>query len=256
MSCLQIIPTQPPHPGLTFDLFQFAKRSKAVSAESGIAFSDYGRMHSFGIKGKRRQREFAPAFANNSEQLRKVLAVSAFRYCRGGRAPFPEGITLAELRSMADAKFNQWQSRRLDNFPAVEQEMVRRHIRSVERAGGYLHLHAAVAYRSWKLGYTSGQVASELQMTAPGVRLVLYRLSKIAKSLGFETAKTGKWLGKSNVRQPHVTKLPPGPELIRLHESKAYWTLARLAKRFGVRRDTVRDAYRRAKNSTKELPQS
>lgn len=246
MSCLQILPTMPPHPGLGFDEYQWQRRSKAVSAASQISFSDFDRMHAFGIKGRRRQREFTPAFANNSEQLRKVLAVSAFRYCRGGRVPVPEGITLEELRGMADAKFEQWSSRRLENMPAVEQEMVRRHVRSVEHAGGYLHLHAAVAYRSWKLGYTSGQVASELQMSAPGVRLVLYRLSLIAKELGYETAKTGKWLGKWKVRQAHITRLPPGPELIRLYENR-YWSAARLAKRFKVKKSTVQAAYRNAK---------
>jgi hypothetical protein len=79
MSCLQILPTIPPRPGLTFDEFQWQRRAKAVSAESEISFADYGRMHSFQIRGRRRAREFAPTFANNSEQLRKVLLHATIR---------------------------------------------------------------------------------------------------------------------------------------------------------------------------------
>jgi hypothetical protein len=246
MCGVTVLPMQPPRPGLGFDEFQFQKRAPAVSAKSEIAFEDYTRMRAFSIKGRRR-REYIPAFAWNNRKFCKVLAVGAFRYCHGGRVPFPEGISLAELRQWSDAKFNEWSSRRLENLPAVEREMIRRHVSSVERAGGYLHLHATVAYLSWRLGYASPAVAEQLCLAAPGVRMILYRLTAVARSLGYETFKPGKWMAGSKVRQRHITKLPPGPDLLRLHESKAYWTCRRLAKKFKVKTSTVQNAIYNAK---------
>ena len=74
-------------------------------------------------------------------------------------------------------------------------------------------------------------------------------MTKIARELGFETFKTASYLSKGHVRQKHVTKLPPGPQLIRLYESKSYWTFGRLAKRFRVKRSRVQQAIHNARKA-------
>lgn len=259
MSCSQIIPTrgvtvlpmQPPRPGSGFDEFQFQKRAPAITAKSEITFPDYSRMHAFNIKGRRR-REYIPTFAWNNRKFCKVLAVGSWRYAHG-RQPFPEGITLSELRRSADTKFNEWAARSLDSLPEAEREMVLRHVSSVERAGGWLQLHATVAYLSWRLSYVAPAVAEQLGLAAPGVRKILYRLTKVARLLGYETFKPGKWMAGSKVRQKHISKLPPGPELVRLYESSGYWSYGRLAKRFKVKTSTVQSAIRNAKRKARSL---
>jgi hypothetical protein len=250
---VQIIAAQPPHPGLGFDLHQFDRRSKAVSATSRLSFADFGSMH-VERRAAQRCKRWIPAFSKSDRQLRRVLAVGAWQYVNGGRVPVPDGLenNLAELKRITNQKFEKWTSRSLDGLSAVEQRMLQTHIYCTERAGGWLQLHATVVWLSWRLGYTSPQVATELWISAPCVRLLLYRMTRIARALGYETFRSGKWMGKFNIRQPHMVRLPPGPELIRLH-SKAYWTDGRLAKRFRVKRSTVQSAIRNARKKARGL---
>jgi hypothetical protein len=244
---VQILPPQPPRNESGYDLHQFYRRTKVVSAESQISFADYQHgMHAFNLKGKRR-REFIPAFAWNTQQLCRVIAVNAFRYVCGGRVLFPEKITLAELRRLTDEKFEQWKQRPLNDLSAVERRMIDRHIFSVDHAGGWLQLHATVAYMSWRLGYTSSQVAEQLWLTGPGVRMMLYRLTKVARALGYITFKSAAWMGANKIRQPHMVLLPPAAELLRIHESNPYWTAGRLSKRYKVQKSTVQKSILAAK---------
>jgi hypothetical protein len=246
MQGVQILPAAPPRPGLAFDLCQFWKRASAVSAESQISFNDYGRMHSV-QHAQQRYKGFIPKFASSDEKLRLVLSVAAWRYCHGGKIPYQDWVSLAELRRMADEKFKSSQARSLD-LPEAEKRMLERHLFCTAYAGGWLQRTATIAWLSWRLGYSSPAVAEQLWMQAPGVRIVLYRLNKIARSLGFETFTPKKYHSQGKVRQKHMTKLPPGPKLLRLHKANPFWTAGRLAKRFKVRRATVQNALRRAKH--------
>ncbi|MFZ0738443.1 MAG: hypothetical protein WAM96_15215 [Candidatus Acidiferrales bacterium] len=245
MPSLTVLQQPSPPPGLSFDNCQFEKRAKAVSATTGISFSDYQRLH---VERRKSQRckKFIPAFAYNGQQLRMVLATAAWRYARG-QLSFPEGISLAELKQITDQKFENWCNRRQDHLTGAQRALIQRHILSISHAGGWLQLHSAIAYMSWKLGIPSTQIAERLYMTAPGVRIILHRLTKIARLLGFDTFKPGSWMGKNNVRQKHMTLLPPSQELLRIHKSNPYWTAGRLSKRFHVRQETVRNALCRAK---------
>jgi hypothetical protein len=247
MPGVQILPAAPPSHGLSFDLYQFAKRPNAVAVATQISFADYSHMHAEQRKSHR-YKGFIPKFAANNEQLRLVLTVAAWKYCHGGRIPMPDWINLSELRRMTAEKFKSSQARSLDGLPEAEKRMLERHLFSTGYAGGWLQLHATVAYLSWRLGYSSPQIAEQLWMQAPGVRMILYRLTKLARELGLETFAPKKYQSVGKIRQKHMTKLPPGPVLIKIHDTKPYWTAGRLAKRFKVRRATVQNALRRAKH--------
>lgn len=196
-----------------------------------------------------RCQSFIPAFSRNDEQLRHVLALMAFRYANGGGKQkeyfhlFERN--LPELERQVEAKFQEWQARRLDTLPVPEKRKYRRHLYIVD-AFGWLGLHAAIAYRSWRLGQSSTQVASQLFMSAPGVRIALWRMNNCARALGYETFMRRAYQSKGKRRQAHVTKLPPGPKLLRL-AAKTYWTQRRLAARYGVRAISVQVAIRNAK---------
>jgi hypothetical protein len=249
MPTVQLLPTEPRRPEVCFDLHQFQRRADAVSAESQISHADYLHMHAV-QRAQQRYKGFIPKFAASDEKLRLVLSVAAWRYCHGGKIPYQDWVNLSELKRMADECFKRWQARTLDGLPDAEKRMLERHRFCVEYAGGWLQLHATVAWLSWRLGYSSPQVAQQLWMAAPGVRMVLYRLNKIARSLGFETFAPKKYQSVGKVRQIHITRLPLGPELIKIHESNPYWSAGRLAKRFKVRRATVQNALRKAQSKT------
>ena len=250
MASLAVLRSPSPPPGLSFDAHQFdGRRVYAVSAASELAFSDYRRMHVESHKSQR-YAGYIPKFAFDDQKLRKVLAVAAWRYARGGRMPMPEEISLAELKRLAEEKFKTWEARSLEGLPEAERYILQRHLFSVDYAGGWLQQRATAAWLSWRFGLSSSQVAERLWTTAPNIRIILYRLTKIARSLGYETFTPGKWMGKFTVRQAHMTRLPPSHELLRIHQSNPYWTPGRLAKRFRVRRHTVLGALRRARRTT------
>jgi hypothetical protein len=246
MGTIQMLPPQPPDPTLHFDLFQFDKRRMAVTIKSRITFSDLEHMH-VESRAAQRPNRWIPVFAANDKQLKHVLAVSAWRYANGGKMPMPENLSLDTLKRITARAFQQKMTRSLVNMTEAQRDMLRRHVRSVDGAGGYLPFKAALVYKSWRQGLPSTQVAEQLWMTPPNVRIILYRLCNIARSLGYETFPRGKSLGKNTGRMRHMTKLPDGPTLIKFYESSDYWTFARLGKRFGVVRGSVMKAYRDAK---------
>ncbi len=199
MACVTVLPTQPPRTGLGFDFHSFEKRSRAVSAATQISFADYQHMH-VTRRASQRYKGYIPTFAANDQQLRRVLTVAAWQYCHG-RKTMPSGLQVADLQQMTAERFKVWESCRLNNFSVAQRRIVERHIFATRYAGGWLALHATVAYLSWRLGYPSPQIAEQLWMTAAGVRITLYRLTKIARSLGYATFKPGDWMSRANVRR-------------------------------------------------------
>jgi hypothetical protein len=249
---ITVLKPGPVREDLHFDHSQFdGRRARAVSAETGIAHADYrAGMHVF----QRKVQRFAgwiPQFAFNDEMLRRVLALAAWRYCNSGRQKeymhlFVEN--LPALRQLADQRFRSSVARSLaKNLPQAQRRILQRHCYAVDAAGGWLHYHAAVAYFSWRVGMTSPKVAEQMgSLQAPGVRIILYRLTRIARELGLPTFTARAYQSRGKVRQAHVTKLPPGPKLVRL-AAKPYWTPRRLAARYGVRTTSVQLAIRNAK---------
>jgi hypothetical protein len=143
-----------------------------------------------------RGRRFIPEFATNPEQLRKVLTLFAWRYARPTKkknSPVPDAITLDELRRITDERFEKdlKQNRRpASQISQRENEAFERFCFVYDQ--GWLRVHAAVAWRSWLLGYESTQVAASLFMTPQQVRIILWRLNLIARELGFDTFAAGR----------------------------------------------------------------
>src|SRR5260370_24135052 len=185
---------------LHFDPHQFAaRRNRVVSSESQIAFTDYNRMHTEYRKTFRDNR-WIPQFANDDKQLRRVLAQRAFSYYRAfnkrGHNEFeqvPEALVadlpaLTELVNQTLKKLEgnpKYFAETNSDMPDMQLGMHWQHIGAVKRAGSYLALITAIAYRSWRQGWHSTDIAASLGMTPWSVREHLYRLREIATRLGY-----------------------------------------------------------------------
>jgi hypothetical protein len=198
MSCgVTILPAAPPRPSLNYDRFQFDHRAIRVSAETRLTFQDA--VHTT-QPGTFRVQRWKPAFANNAEQLRKVIALVTWQSARGGKIPMPKDLEndLPRLKRLAKARLdNRWhmalardQKRKRWHHKTLSKrnkEIIARHIFTESWAGGSLQILATIAYLSWQRGLTSCEVAEQLYMSAPNVRIIRYRLCNAARKLGFET---------------------------------------------------------------------
>jgi hypothetical protein len=178
----------------TFDPWQFAgRKSFAVEARyttdgefesTGIDYGDYGRMHT--AQRAPRYKDCVPPFALNTEQLKKVLMVRALRYLRSNSPG--DAVHKADwhqLNRRATEKALRGYEIRPD-APRVQHEMLAKHRRAVIRAGGFLQLLAAVAYRAWRLGQDSVAVAESLGIQPCNVRGILQRIRTTARDLGLD----------------------------------------------------------------------
>src|ERR1700728_174568 len=78
---IQRLPYAEPRAGDRVDPHQFAgRRLRASSIASKLAFNDIGRMHVHTRSQHGFRRNWIPAFSQNNEQLRLVLAQSAWKY--------------------------------------------------------------------------------------------------------------------------------------------------------------------------------
>lgn len=181
---------------LRFDPCQFSNRYKqmAVSARTSIAFSDYRSMHTETHKVRQ---DWIPPFALNDKQLQQVLLHRAWTYAHGG-APFPQIVNVQEINSAATARALKGYVIHKD--APIQVQMMQTHQTAVRKAGGYMQLHAAIAFRSWRLGMDSVAVAETIGSTPFAVRQSLWRMRDVAKCLGFEVGRAGYTSGKKHKR--------------------------------------------------------
>ncbi len=191
---------QAPDPPFCFDRYQFDRRPNAVSATTEISFDDYSRMGVQRLIGKRNGRRWTPRFAASDEQLRKVLTVAAYQYACGGRMPVPANTSLDELKKLVTAMDLKKRVQSLEHYSDVQKRRHCRHLFTNSWNGGHLEVLAAIAYRSWRLGWDSPTVAQQLFMRPENVRIVLYRLCQVARKLGFETFVRHPARGKETER--------------------------------------------------------
>ena len=182
--------------GLHFDRCQFEGHDAyPVSAKTRIAFEDYGRMQTASRRG---YAPWVPPFAMNDAQLQKVLLTSAWRYIHGPADP--PTIDREEINQTATAKALLGYTIRPD-AAAIQHQAHALHQEAVRRAGGYLQLLAAIAFRSWRLGMDSPSVAETVGTTPNAVRVHLWRFRDIAKRLGFEVGRVGHTSGTKRATQ-------------------------------------------------------
>jgi hypothetical protein len=174
-----------------------------VSADTHIAFSDFDKMH-VNQRSTQRFSHHIPPFAYNDKQLARVLSVATWRWIKG-RQPMPEAISFLELRAMSHKRTNKLRAQDVSQFTAKTQAIRDRMYASMDSAGGYMELIARVAYLSWRMGYESPQVAEACYGCSPQqVRIIIYRLKLVARSLGFDapiTASPGSIVKKKRRKQ-------------------------------------------------------
>jgi hypothetical protein len=173
--------------GERFDNWQFQGRyqRRAVSAESKISFDDYTR--SMKTEFRAEGRGWVPPFALNNEQLQKVLLTRAWRYIHHV-VSLPKDVEWQEVARVATEKALQPHKIKSES-PRIQKEMLAAHVSAVIRAGGLLQLWAAIAFRAWRLGQDSIAVGESLGVSPGAVRINLFRLRDIARSLGYDTGQ-------------------------------------------------------------------
>jgi hypothetical protein len=152
---------------------------------------------------------WVPPFAMYDSQLQKVLLIRAWRYTNGPRRlPIPDLATInrEEINQAATAKALRGYTIRPD-APAIQHQAHAMHLESVRRAGGFLQLQAAIAFRAWRLGMDSVGVAETVGSTPQAVRVALWRFRDIAKRLGFEVGRAGHTAG--TIRSAKMKQLKP-----------------------------------------------
>lgn len=184
---------------LNFDRYQFEGRGAfPASAETSIAWTDYGRMHTEFHNAN--PAAYVPPFALNNSQLKSTLLLRAW-HSIGGKG-LPTAPDRDEINRAATAKALRG-NRCIANVgaPSIQREMVKKHAAAVRKAGGYLQLLAAIAFRSWRLGMNSIEVAQSLDMTPCQVRVNLWRMRDAAKKLGFDCGRPGVTAGMKRKRK-------------------------------------------------------
>jgi hypothetical protein len=221
---------------LHFDPFQFAGRPHyAVSAEytrdgwtsTGVDFSDG--MSTQNSSVPRRCKRWTPAFAASPEKLRRVLLQRAwtYLYCK---KPFPATADWKTINAAATKR--ALKPFDYKNCPTHKRGENEAHVAAVKRAGGYLQLLAAIAYRAWNLGQDSVAVADSLRINPQCVRQHLSRLCGIARALGFETFK-----------QHHTSGLRRGSEAVAARKAEL------TARREAREKRTAQEAPRRERKA-------
>ena len=186
---------------LNFQPWQFmgAGQNLAACAETEISMNDFSRMQTIHTSVKRGG--WVPPFALNIEQLKKVLLLRAWRYVYGGSRPFPKTASLQELNRAATK--HALANRNIGvGAPALQHQMNASHVLAVKRAGGYLELQAAIAFRCWRLGGDSVTVGESLSVSPCSVRGNLQRLRDKARETGYDVGKEHHARGKKRRKKP------------------------------------------------------
>jgi len=236
---------KPAEQDVFFDAHQFdGRRAKAVSAATGISFSDFDRIHVF-RRNEQRWRRWIPAFSTELENIRKVLAVAAWSAAHPQR-PLPDFCehNVSELVRVTDAHVARIAAKTIAATASENQKVGReRFVLTCSGEGGWMRSRAVIAYGSWRLGMNSCELASQLKMSPQQVRAILVRLNAVARKLGFETFAPIP-AGSRRKR----SKMPQGPALLRLVKRLG---LRRAARRLGLNSRTVQKAFYAARRAAR-----
>lgn len=190
---------------LRFDRWQFDnRRSRPVSAASGIDWSDYFRSMSMDdapqLEGKLK---WIPKFVHNNGQFRQVLMARARTYAHVSN-PWgcPDGRSWQDLEvACTKLALGITYSRNCNDF---QRNLIDRHKAAVQKAGGYLALQAAVAFHYWRRAQSSVAVAEILGISPQAVRQAASKLLDVARELGIEPPSEHWSAGKKRAPQRRV----------------------------------------------------
>jgi hypothetical protein len=174
--------------GLHFDKHQFEHRvySNDARDENGDGI-DWAESRRVGVQEhKPRCAKWTPPFVYDAEKLKKVLLVRAWQYVYG-RFAFSDDVEWEDINLKATARALRYEHQVSKTAPLIQHEIAKCHVNAVKRAGGYLELQAAIAFRAWRLGQDSVTVAESLGIPPTSVRQSLCRMKRIAFHLGYQT---------------------------------------------------------------------
>jgi len=137
---------------------------------------------------------FIPPFAFQDEQLKAVLRHRAWRYVHSN-TPIPASWDYAAINLAATKKALRGHE---IVGPDQQHALQDKHIAAVKRAGSYMALQSSIAWRSWRLGMPSTEVAFSLCVSPWMVRQALRRLRAIAAGLGYECGRRHHSFGDDN----------------------------------------------------------
>ncbi len=218
--------TSSPH----FDEYAFAgKRVRAVSQESHLSFNDFGKMHvEFRVSHIKRRK--IVEWANDAATLRNVILTFLERRYNVTVPPGSTDLARVEainFKAAADETNRKLVlEERLDAYKeALDRGDPPRRIRELEievqnsdsRARfdrRPVELTTSIVWLSYRLGWNSVQVAQELHILSPHVRIILYRLCKIAHDI-----ETGR------VYRPRRSRKGIKPRRWRRRELAKLWRL-------------------------------
>lgn len=192
---------------LNFDRHQFAGWQPGHFSrdlmDAGLAREDRENIHT--TRQLTRLRKWIPEWTASDDKLRAVLSVrikqhSHYRMPRG-----PRGLTETQISLIAD------------------------HKAAIKRAGSYEALQAAIAYRSFRLGWHSPAVAESLGVTAGMVRQCLARMRNLARELGFEENEPQHW--------SRGVKLGPRKKGVRLNRGR--WANKKYGSGWAVKKNAA-----------------
>lgn len=127
-----------------------------------------------------KKRDFVPPFALNDEQLKAVIYERALRYCHLRSRPAWQELN-ARATELALTGF--------EPATAAQDDIQKKHTDAVKRAHGFMELCLAIAWRSWREGMSSAEVADSLSISPWQVRQSLRRTRAVATALNFDVGK-------------------------------------------------------------------
>jgi hypothetical protein len=186
--------------GRRSDDYQFSKRVRAISKESGLTFNDIRRMQTYTRSLNGGKHNPIPRWAMNDLLLRKVILVYLESRIKIGcqRSPVESQLTDAErLKAVRDSSLgmifplkcrlqghlNQYAKLSQSGVPQNVLDRLQRHIENFDTQivcleRGLDVIATAVTYLSYRLQYNSVQVAETLHLKPCHVRQIINRMNK------------------------------------------------------------------------------
>jgi hypothetical protein len=186
---------------LRFDQFQFdGKRARAVSAETGIAFSDYKHMHTM-YRSQRVRRRSAEkiAWAFDDVTMRRVILTflerryaitvpaGASDLARVEAINFKAAANKINRKLVVDQRLDAYRQAKEDGAPPKRLRELEIEAQIADSRTMFdrrpVELTTSVVWLSYRLGMNSTQVAEQLHILPPAVRILLWRLNRVAHDL-------------------------------------------------------------------------
>ena len=194
-----------------FDIHQFARHSRAVSAETGISFADYKHMHQ--EWRERLQRANPHTWATEDSRFREALARYFWSRLMMPPEIFPKSFAEVDFKNFCalidtlerrtfyrrSTQNKRWRRKQPKNFAAL---------RALAKQG-VTRVYLVVAWRVFRLGYDSIAACENLPVTPVGVRQFCLEVVDEARKWWPEMCPQKRsWGGKKGNTKAKCASLP------------------------------------------------